>query len=296
MYQHGDLLGQALLQHAATGILLVLLNELVDGLLVERSEYLDVAFGILVAHVEPELVEAVGRGALGVEPDVAALGLAELLAVALGDERTGKGEGLDVVAQCAADKLGASGHVAPLVVAAQLQLHALMLVEVQEVVALEQLIGELGERQSVAGGAVESLLHGVLGHHVVHGDVLAHLTGEVEEGEVLHPVVVVHQLGTVIGPPYGPRGGFYRFIGRDYRVPLGGRKGSLPEVEELGHLGLDALLVVAQRLVVEQIALLALTAGVANHACGSTHEDDGLVAATLQVAQHHDATEVAYVE
>ena len=103
----------------------------------------------------------------------------------------------------------------------------------------------------------------VLGHHVVHGDVLAHLAGEVEEGEVLHPVVVVHHFGGI----------------RLLRL----------EVEELGHLLFDALLVVAQGFFVEQVTFLALARRVANHACCAAHEDDGLVAAALQVAEHHYA-------
>ena len=72
-----------------------------------------------------------------------------------------------------------------------------MLVEPQEIVALQKLVGELGEAKTIAGGTVEALLHAVLGHHVVHSDVLTHLTGKIQEGEVLHPVVVVHQLGGV---------------------------------------------------------------------------------------------------
>ena len=142
-----------------------------------------------------------------------------------------------------------------------------MLVEIEEVIALEQLIGELRERKSVAGGTIEALLHTLLGHHVVDGDVLAHLTGKVEEGEILHPVIVVHHLGSI---------GFLAV-----------------KVKELGHLLLDALLVVAQGLVIEQVALLALARGVANHTRGTTHQDDGFVATVLQMAEHHDATEVS---
>ncbi len=145
-----------------------------------------------------------------------------------------------------------------------------MLVEIQEVVALEQLIGKLGERQSVACGTVKALLHTLLSHHVVDGDMLSHHTGEVKEGEVFHPVVVVHHLGLV------------RLVA--------------VEIEELGHLLLDALLVVVESLVVEQVALLALARGVADHAGGSAHEDYRLVAAALQVTQHHDAAQVAYMK
>ena len=106
-------------------------------------------------------------------------------------------------------------------------------------------------------------MHALLSHHVVDGDVLAHHACEVEEGEVLHPVVVVHHLGLV------------------------GRVGV--EVEELSHLSLYALLVVIERFVVEQISLLAFARWVANHTCCATHKDNRLVAATLQMSEHHDA-------
>ena len=44
----------------------------------EESEQLEVALDVAVVGVEPELVEVVRAGALGVEPDVAAFALAEL--------------------------------------------------------------------------------------------------------------------------------------------------------------------------------------------------------------------------
>ena len=72
-----------------------------------------------------------------------------------------------------------------------------MLIEVQEVVALKQLIGELGEAEAVASGTVKALLHALLGHHIVHGDMLTNLTSKVEEGEVFHPVIVIYHLGSI---------------------------------------------------------------------------------------------------
>ena len=77
----------------------MLCNEGIDGLLVEGGEYLDVTLCIIVGNVEPELIELIWRGAGWVEPDVTALCLAELLAVCLGDERTGEGVCLIVVAE-----------------------------------------------------------------------------------------------------------------------------------------------------------------------------------------------------
>src|SRR3712207_8543875 len=93
--------------------------------------------------------------------------LAELLAVCLGDKWASEAESLGVVAQGTAYQLRTGGHVTPLVVATQLQTNAIFLILIEEVVALEQLIGKLGERQSVAGFAIQALLYAVLSHHVV---------------------------------------------------------------------------------------------------------------------------------
>ena len=109
-----------------------------------RGENLDVAFGVFVGYVEPELVELVGAGAVAVEPDVAFLGLAELAAVALGDEGAGECEAF--LAGHAANEFRACGDVAPLVGAAELQTAVLVFREPVEVVGLEQLVGEFGER------------------------------------------------------------------------------------------------------------------------------------------------------
>ena len=233
MYHRGDLSGESFLQHTATGILTVLGDERVDGLLIEIGEDLDIALGIFVTDVEPELIESVRSGAVSVKPYISALGLAELLSVGFGDERAGEAEGFGIVAERAADELCAGGHVAPLVVAAELQTHAIVLILIEEVVALEQLIGKLGERQTVASLAVETFLHAVLSHHIVDGDVFADVAHEVEELIVLHPVVVVDQ---------------FCFVGL-----------RTVEVEELADLLLDGFLIVIERVLVEEIALLALS-------------------------------------
>ena len=146
MHHHGNLLCQSLLQYASSRVLLVLLHECLDGLAVERCEYLDVALGIVIAGVEPELIELIRCSALRVEPDVSALSLAELLSVRLGDEGACQSKcWFHVIAESAAYEFGTRSHVAPLVVSSQLQAHALVLIEFQEVIALQQLIGELCE-------------------------------------------------------------------------------------------------------------------------------------------------------
>ena len=123
----------------------MLCNEGIDSLLVEGGEYLDVTLCIIVRNVEPELIELIWRGAGWVEPDVTALGLAEFLAVSLGDKRTGEGVCLIVVAKGTTDKLRTGCHITPLVITAELHLTVLGLIEMEEVVTLEQLVCKLSE-------------------------------------------------------------------------------------------------------------------------------------------------------
>ena len=120
VYHSGNLFSKTLLEHTATRILLVLFYESIDSLFVEVGEYLDILFSIVVANVEPELIESIRSCAVAIEPDVSAFGLAKLLTVSLGNQRTGEAEYLNIVAQCAVDELCTCSHVAPLVVAAKL--------------------------------------------------------------------------------------------------------------------------------------------------------------------------------
>ena len=257
------LLSQALLQYAQVGSLLVLGDQRLNGLAVEQREDTDVALSVVVAHVQPELVELVGRGVASVEPYVTALGLTELGAVSLLDQRAG--DGVSLATELAADQLGTCGDVAPLVRTAQLHLATEGFVQVQEVVALQQLIGELGERHTVAL-AIEALLNRILGHHIVYGDHLTDVACEIEEGEVLHPVVVIHEQCCV---------------------------GCVAiEIDQLRELSLDRLLIVAQGSLVKQVTLLRLAAGVANHTRSTTYQCDGAVTATLEVLQDHNAHQV----
>ncbi len=120
------------------------------------------------------------------------------------------------------NQLSTGSHVTPLVVTTQLKAHAKLLILIEEVVALEQLIGELCERQTITSLTIQALLHAILRHHIVYSDMLTNHTSKIEECEVLHPVVVVHQLRLV------------RLIAI--------------EVEELRYLLLDSFLVMIESL------------------------------------------------
>ncbi len=132
-----------------------------------------------------------------------------------------------------------------------------MSIEIEVVIALQELVGKLCEGQSRIALCTQTFLHGVLGHHVVYGDVLTDVADESEERIVLHPVVVVHEFGGV------------------GRIAV--------EVEELGQLLTDAVLIVSQRLLVQEYTLGRLHRGVAYHPCGSSYESDGAMAGALEV-------------
>ena len=99
---------------------------------------------------------------------------------------------------------------------------------------------------------------------------LAYLTGEIKKSEILHPVIVVHHLGSI---------GLVTF-----------------KVQKLSHLLLDALLVVIKSIGIQQVSFLTLTRWITNHTRSTTHQDDGLVATTLEMPKHHDTAQMANVQ
>ena len=161
--------------------------------MVEERENLNVLLGILIRRIEPKLVKFIHRGFVGVEPNVPAFGFTEFRPVGFGNQRGGQREcfRLDIRVH-AAHEFGSGGDVAPLVATAHLQHAIVMFVQVVEIVALDELVGELGKRHTVAGFTTQTLLDRVLGHHIIHGNSLAYFTRKVDEREILHPVVVVH--------------------------------------------------------------------------------------------------------
>ena len=179
VYHSGDFLGESLLQWSQAWVAFLLFLKGFNLVLWQIGEDLDIFGSVGVAHVKPELVELVGRSTLWVEPHIATLGLAKLTTIGLGNEWAGDGIGFATVD--ATDELGACSDVAPLVATAHLQAASLVLIEVEEVIALEQLVAELGERHTVVGIGGKALLDAVLCHHVVDGDVLANVANEVQE-------------------------------------------------------------------------------------------------------------------
>ena len=207
---------------------------------------------------------------MAIEPNIALLRLAEFLTVGFGNQRASEGKGFVLTAEFSTDQFRTGRDVSPLVATAHLQATAFCFVEVQEVVALKQLVSEFRERHAFGKLAIEASLHAIFGHHIVDGNALTDLTCEIQEGEILHPIVIVDQLGRIGGVTV--------------------------EIEEASELLLDAGHIVSQRFLVEQVALSTFTRRVADHAGGSSHKCQRFMPGLLQVAEHHHATKVADVQ
>ena len=150
---------------------------LIDLLQRQEGQHADALEYISIADIAPVLVELERAGLVGVKPDGVALGLAELLALSVGDDRTG--EHIHIHATYLVDQVKAGREVAPLVGSTKLQ-HAMVFVEqVQEVVALQHLVAELGEGNAIFG--IQSTGNGVFGEHGAQTEVLADVTQEVDD-------------------------------------------------------------------------------------------------------------------
>ena len=189
--------------------------------------------------------------------------LPNLVPSAFGDQRVDHAVGRAAAAHLA-DQLDAGGDVAPLVAAAGLQLAAFLVVQVEKVVGLQQHVAELGEGDAFF--AVDAVAHRVLGDHVVDGEMLAGIAQEIDQRQRHQPVGVVHHPGRVA----------FDF-----------------EIEEVGQLFLDRLDVGLDLLARQQLALVGLSARVADHAGPAASQGNGMVPKALQARQRNQRDQVA---
>ena len=241
----GQLVGQDLL--CLVQALILPGGHLVDLLQRQEGQHPDALHDIGVADVAPVLVELEGAGLVGVEPDGVAGGLAHLLALGVGQQ--GDGHGVGVLAQLAADELSAAQHVAPLVVAAELHVAAVVLEHVVEVVALHDHVVKFEEGQAL----LHPLLVALGAQHVVDREAGTHVTQQLDVVQVQQPVGVVQHQGLALG-----------------------------EVDELFHLLLEAGGIVGDVLFGQHLAHVGAAGGIADHGGASADQSDGLVASHLQ--------------
>ncbi len=89
------------------------------------------------------------------------------------------------------------GDVPPLIGTANLQCHAVQLVQAGKIVALQQVIGELGKRDALIV-TVQTLLHRLFVDHLVYREVLPDIAQEGQHVHAAKPVVVVCRDGRVV--------------------------------------------------------------------------------------------------
>lgn len=261
----GDAEGKGALGETEGGVVCMVGEDLVDGGLVEKSVNLEEIFDGIVGLVEPELVEVENRGEVagavvgGGEPDGVAFGFAEF-ATGNGVDDEGGGPDVGVGVLEAFDEVDARGAVAILVGATELEGDAVGAIEVEEIVALDEGVGELGVRDAGAAGA-DAVLDELAVEELGHGKRLTDFAEEGEVVDVLEPVVVVNHDGGIVG-------------------------------EDAADLGADAFLVMVDFGEGFQVAL-AVFLRVANLAGRAADEKVGLIAVTDEAGAHHESGEVA---
>ena len=136
-----------------------------------------------------------------------------------------------------------------------------MLIKIHKIVALQKLVGKLGERHPHIRIGTQAFLYRILRHHVIDRDMLADVANKIQKCIVLHPVVIVHELGRI------------RSVGI--------------EIEEFGQLFLDTFLIVPERFLVEQVSLGRFHRGIADHPRRTTHQRNRTMSRALEMPKHH---------
>lgn len=188
----GNLSGELALAVASTWVFGVLGEDFVELFWGDESEVLEVIFEGVIGLVEPELVEVEDAGFIGIEPDSVAFGFAEFAAGDLVDnERTAISVCLGVFE--ALDKVNTGGAVAILVGAAELKIDVMGAEKMQEIVALDEGVAELGVAD--AGTAfTDAGLDELAVEKLSHTKGLADFAEEWKDFDFAEPVEVVEDL------------------------------------------------------------------------------------------------------
>ena len=261
----GDLAGEGSVSFASAGVREVLGFEGFDFGSRKEGKFTEIFADFDVLGVNEKLVEFVRAGFLGIEPDGAALGFTKFTAVGFGDEREGQAPSRE--SDFFADEIRASGDVAPLFRAANLEFAIEGLTEMAKVVGLEELVAELGETD--AGLAAEAGFYAVLGDHAAEGEMFTHVAQEIEEADGSGPVSVVDDTGGIAGGA---------------------------EIEETLQLSFNACEIVSELLARKQVALGGFAAGIADHAGGAAGEADGVMTGQLEAPQRELRDQMTDVE
>ena len=138
MNQFSHFVGQHILGARCFTAVLVFFFQRIDFFDIHKGEEFQEAINIGIRRVDPELVEFVRAGFLRIKPYCAAFGFTKLGTVCFGDQRHGQTKHLILVK--ATGQIDTGGDVSPLIRTANLQRHAVQLVQAGEVIPLQQVV------------------------------------------------------------------------------------------------------------------------------------------------------------
>ena len=165
---HDDL-GKLLLTVSEFRMFKVLSDDLIDFIDRTVIEDVEVFLDVTVGDVHEILVDVVWGGHLRIKIEGTGFGLAEFLAIGIGDELEGEDFGSAVASFLLLDEVQGGRKVAPLVSATELHGAVIFLIEVCKITGLENHVGELG----IGNTDFETGFDDVLGKHVADLEVLS---------------------------------------------------------------------------------------------------------------------------
>ena len=166
-----------------------------------------------------------------------------------------------------AKQVDAAENIAPLVASTGLKPAFVYLVQPQEIVGLQQLVAELGERNSAV--PTEPALHGLAAHHRVDRKVLADIAQKIQQVGLAQPVGIVDHPGRV-------------------RTRL--------EIEKRLQLKANRLDILVDLVDSHQLTLFGAERRVADHPGPAPDKRNRRVPVALQADQPHDRHKTANVK
>ena len=214
-----------------------------------------------IVDIAPVLVEVIGRGFLGIEPECAARCLAHLRAIALCQQLIRESEHRDIL--LAAAELDTCDDIRPLIISAHFQLAAIAFVELEEIIRLHNHIVELEEGQPL----LPALLIAFCRKHTIDGEMRTDITQEFDVVELAQPVPVIH-----------------------HDCPI------IREVNEARDLPAEAVAIMTNGLIRHHLAHIRASRRISNRSGAASNETDGTMSCTLQMRHCHERDQMTCME
>ena len=230
----------------------------VDLLKWQEGQHADALHDIRIVDIAPVLVEVIRACFIRIQPNSIAGRLSHLFPLRVGQESDCHGIGLLV--QLAPDQFTAAEHVAPLIVAAELQIAAIMLEQIVEVIALHDHVVELKEAEPL----LHALLIALRAQHIVDGEMGTNLPQQLHIVQIKQPVGIVDH---------------HRF--------------SFAEVNEAFHLPLKTLGVMVDIFPRQHFTHVGSSGGISDHGSAAADQRDRFVPGHLKALHQRQRHEVS---